>query len=133
MTTNETIEELKAALSELESDEGLERFVEGHGLQSRFFAFSWRSEHLEIDFKLPYARVLSDEEEQSLDIARIGAAIRIAILLLALSDKGTLLAEGEESISVDIDESDSWYSVFGGDGEVIDSGDDMEALVACIV
>ena len=31
----ETINELKAALAELESDEGLEMFVEGHGLQSR--------------------------------------------------------------------------------------------------
>ena len=34
----ETIDELKAALAELESDEGLEMFVEGHGLQSRYFA-----------------------------------------------------------------------------------------------
>ena len=44
----ETINELKAALAELESDEGLEMFVEGHGLQSRYFAFhgsrtNWRS------------------------------------------------------------------------------------------
>ena len=40
----EAINELKAALVELESDEGLEMFVEGHGLQSRYFAFSWQSD-----------------------------------------------------------------------------------------
>ena len=79
----ETIHELKAALAELESDEGLEMFVEGHGLQSRYFAFSWQADGLEIGYNLPYARVLSDEDSQKLDAARIGAAIRLAILLLA--------------------------------------------------
>jgi hypothetical protein len=39
MDNEETIEELRAALAELESGEGLLRFVEGHGLQSRVFAF----------------------------------------------------------------------------------------------
>ena len=62
---DETIEELKAALAELESEDGLERFVGGHGLQSRFFAFEWRGERLEIDFDLPYARVLSGEGVQT--------------------------------------------------------------------
>ena len=51
----EAINELKAALAELESEEGLEMFVEGHGLQSRYFAFSWQSDELEIDYNLPYA------------------------------------------------------------------------------
>ena len=37
----ESIAELKAALEELESGEGLSRFVGGHGLMSRMFAFSW--------------------------------------------------------------------------------------------
>ena len=55
----ETINELKAALAELESDDGLEMFVEGHGLQSRYFAFSWQSDELEIDYNLPYARSVS--------------------------------------------------------------------------
>ena len=91
----ETINELKAALAELESEEGLEMFVEGHGLQSRYFAFSWQSDGLEIEYSLPYARVLSDEGEQKLDAARIGAAIRLAILLLASSSGGALLHDGE--------------------------------------
>ena len=56
MDNEETIEELRAALAELESGEGLSRFVEGHGLQSRFFAFSWKSEGLSIDFNLPCGR-----------------------------------------------------------------------------
>ena len=60
----ETINDLKAALAELESDEGLEMFVEGHGLQSRYFAFSWQSGELEIDYNLPYARVLSGDDIQ---------------------------------------------------------------------
>ena len=60
----ETINDLKAALAELESDEGLEMFVEGHGHQSRYFAFSWQSGELEIDYNLPYARVLSGDDIQ---------------------------------------------------------------------
>ena len=99
----ETINELKAALAELESDEGLEMFVEGHGLQSRYFAFSWQSDELEIDYNLPYARVLSDEDAQKLDAARIGAAIRLAILLLASSSGGALLHDGE-----DVDSGEEW-------------------------
>ena len=130
MDSTEMIEDLRAALAELESGEGLGRFVEGHGLQSRFFAFSWHSDNLVIECTLPYARVLSSEDEQSLDSARIGVAIRLAILLLASSAKGTLLADGEELISVNTDESGARYSVLGRDGEVMDSGEDLEPLVA---
>ena len=127
----EAINELKAALVELESDEGLEMFVEGHGLQSRYFAFSWQSDELEIDYNLlPYARVLSDEEEQKLDTARIGAAIRLAILLLATSSSGTLLHDGEASLSVTADETGASYSIVGPDGEEIDSSEDWEPLIA---
>ncbi|MBO7686462.1 MAG: hypothetical protein J6V72_08765 [Kiritimatiellae bacterium] len=126
----ETINELKAALAELESDEGLEMFVEGHGLQSRYFAFSWQSDELEIDYNLPYARVLSDEEEQKLDTARIGAAIRLAILLLATSSSGTLLHDGEASLSVTADETGASYSIVGPDGEEIDSSEDWGPLIA---
>ena len=111
----ETINELKAALAELESDEGLEMFVEGHGLQSRSFAFSWQSDELEIDYNLPYARVLSDEEEQKLDAARIGAAIRLAILLLATSSSGALLHDGETTLFVTADEAGASYSIVGTD------------------
>ncbi len=119
----ETINELKAALAELESDEGLEMFVEGHGLQSRYFAFSWQSEGLEIEYNLPYARVLSDEDAQKLDASRIGAAIRLAILLLATLSSGALLHDGEASLSVTADDTGASYSIVGSDGEVVDSSD----------
>ena len=126
----ETINELKAALAELESDEGLEMFVEGHGLQSRYFAFSWQSEGLEIEYNLPYARVLSDEDAQKLDASRIGAAIRLAILLLATSSSGALLHDGESSLSVTADDTGASYSIVGSDGEVVDSSDEWEPLIA---
>ena len=126
----EAINELKAALAELESDEGLEMFVEGHGLQSRYFAFSWQSEGLEIDYNLPYARVLSDEDAQKLGASRIGAAIRLAILLLATSSSGALLHDGESSLSVTADDTGASYSIFGSDGEVVDSSDEWEPLIA---
>ena len=126
----EAINELKAALAELESEEGLEMFVEGHGLQSRYFAFSWQSDELEIDYNLPYARVLSDEDAQKLDASRIGAAIRLAILLLASSSSGALLHDGEASLSVTADDTGASYSIVGSDGEVVDSGDEWEPLVA---
>ena len=126
----EAINELKAALAELESDEGLEMFVEGHGLQSRYFAFSWQSEGLEIEYNLPYARVLSDEDAQKLDASRIGAAIRLAILLLATSSSGALLHDGEASLSVTADDTGASYSIVGSDGEVVDSSDEWEPLIA---
>ena len=126
----ETINELKAALAELESEEGLEMFVEGHGLQSRYFAFSWQSDELGIEYNLPYARVLSDEDAQKLDAARIGAAIRLAILLLATSSSGALLHDGETTLFVTADEAGASYSIVGTDDEVIDSGEDWEPLIA---
>ena len=126
----EAINELKAALAELESDEGLEMFVEGHGLQSRYFAFSWQSEGLEIEYNLPYARVLSDEDAQKLDASRIGAAIRLAILLLATSSSGALLHDGEASLSVTAYDTGASYSIVGSDGEVVDSSDEWEPLIA---
>ena len=126
----EAINELKAALAELESEEGLEMFVEGHGLQSRYFAFSWQSDELAIDYNLPYARVLSDEDAQKLDAARIGAAIRLAILLLATSSGGALLHDGEASLSVTADESGARYSIVGTDGEDVDSSEDWGPLIA---
>ena len=60
-TREETITALTAALAELEGGEGLSRFVGGHGFMSRRFEFAWREPTLEIDFSLPYARVLADE------------------------------------------------------------------------
>ena len=130
MDNEETIEELRAALAELDSGEGLSRFVEGHGLQSRVFAFSWESEGLSIDFELPCERVLSDEEDQALDAARVGAALRMAILLLLVAAEGKLLAEGEAGISVSADEDGARYAIVGPDGEEIDAGEDWDPLVA---
>ena len=130
MDNEETIEELRAALAELESGEGLSRFVEGHGLQSRVFAFSWESEGLSIDFELPCERVLSDEEDQALDAARVGAALRMAILLLSVAAEGKLLAEGEARISVSADADGARYAIVGPDGEEIDAGEDWDPLVA---
>ena len=126
----ETIDELKAALAELESGDGLERFVEGHGIQSRFFAFAWSEPALRIDFRLPCARVLSDEETQAEDAAAAGAAIRMAILLLVASAGDKLLADDEASLSVTADEGGWNYETRSPDGEIVDSGDDWEPLVA---
>lgn len=130
MDVRETIEELRAALAELESGEGLSRFVEGHGLQSRVFVFSWESEELSIDFVLPCERVLSDEEERALDAIRVGSALRLAILLLSAAAEGRLLAEGEAGLSVAADEDGVRYAVSGPDGGVIDEAEDWDPLVA---
>ena len=130
MDNQEAIEELRAALAELESGEGLSRFVEGHGLQSRVFVFSWESEELSIDFELPCGRVLSDEEERALDAVRVGSALRLAILLLAAAAEGRLLAEGEADLSVAADEDGVRYAVSGPDGGVIDEAEDWDPLVA---
>ena len=117
-------------MAELDSGDGLVRFVEGHGLQSRFFAFSWQSDELRIDFSLPYARVLSDEDAQNLDSARIGAAIRMAILLLVAASEGVLLCDGEAAVSVSTDESGTRYAIVGADGGELDSGEDWDPLIA---
>lgn len=125
----ETIERLKEAMAEMETEDGLVSFVEGHGVQSRFFAFSWRSDDLEINFRLPFARVLSVEEEQELDKARIGAAIRLAVLLLNSDEAGKLLQDGESTISVYADDSGAGYSVVDAEGAEVDSGEGFEPLV----
>ncbi len=75
-TREDVIAELRAALVELEGGAGLSLFVGGHGLMSRRFEFSWSEPTLDINFQLPYARVLADEESQKEDDAEIGAAIR---------------------------------------------------------
>lgn len=129
-SADETIEELKAAIAELESGEGLTRFVEGHGLQSRAFVFSWHAGHLAIDFRLPYARVLSRDETQAEDAARLGAALRLAILLISADGEGKLLSEGEDMLSVRADEGSLGYTVTDAQGETLDFGDSWDSLVA---
>ena len=91
----ESIAELKAALEELESGEGLSRFVGGHGLMSRMFEFSRSEPTLEIDFRLPYARVLMDEESQKADEAENSMAI---LLLTAEGQK----SESPEKLSLNV-------------------------------
>ena len=126
----ETAEALRFALAELESGEALSDFVEGHGLQSRYFVFSWQSDWLSISYRLPYARVLSGEDEMSLDNARIGAAIRMAILLLASDSGESFLHDGEAELSVEAGEFGVRYAITGPDGEEIDSADDWQSLVS---
>ena len=121
----EAVEELRAAFAELESGEGLTRLVGGHGIQSRGFEFEWSEPALEISFRIPYARVLSDEASQKDDEEEIGAAIRMAILLLA-----TVERRGESSqISVSCDDRGTTYAVYGAEGEIEDSGTDWGPLV----
>ena len=119
------IEELRAAIAEIESGAGLTRLVGGHGLQSRVFEFEWREPLLEIDFRLPYGRVLSDEESQKNDDAEIGAAIRMALLLLAMAGK----TDDASRIEVSCDDRDTTYAVYAPDGTLEDSGTDWTPLV----
>lgn len=59
---DEAIDQLKTAIKELESGEGLSALTGGHGLQSRTFEFFWTTPTLEISYTMPYARVLDDDE-----------------------------------------------------------------------
>ena len=130
MDTKETIVKLRETLADLEAGEGPAEFVEGHGLQSHAFRFLWSGDALSIDFDLPCGCALSSEDDQSADVARIGAAIRMAMLLLMAQDEGTLLQDGEASISISAGRSGERYSIYAKDGEVVDSGDDWSPLVA---
>ena len=126
----EAIAELNSAIAELESENGLETFVEGHGLQSRYFRFSWDEPALEIDFRLPYARVLSDEDGQRTDEAWIGAACRLAVFLLTISGNKHLLSDSEKRLSVTADEFGERYELYGPDGEILDSDNGWDTLLA---
>ena len=127
-TREDAIAALNAAFAELEGGEGLSRFVGGHGLMSRRFEFEWREPALEIDFRLPYARVLSDEESQKDDDAEVGAAIRMAILLLTVEGRKIDGGDGM-ALSVWLDETGAGYSIRDEQGELVDSGDDWSGLV----
>ena len=121
----EAIEELRAAFAELESGEGLTRFAGGHGIQSRVFEFVWREESLEISFRLPYGRVLLDEASQKEDDEEIGAAIRMAILLLTTAGG----REPSSRLEVSCDDHGASYAIYGADEEIEDSGTDWAPLV----
>ena len=119
------VEDLKAALSELESGAGLTRFVGGHGLQSRVFEFEWDEPALGIRFRMPCGRLLSDEESQKEDEEEIGAAIRMAILLLTMAVR----PDAESQIEVSCNDGGTAYAVYAADGEIEDSGTDWATLV----
>ena len=121
----EAVEELRAAFAEIESGEGLTRLVGGHGIQSRVFEFEWSEPALEISFRIPYARVLSDEASQKADDEEIGAAIRMAILLL--TSAGRLASVSRMEVSCD--DRGTTYAVYGAEGEREDSGTDWAPLV----
>ena len=121
----EAVEELRAAFAELESGEGLTRLVGGHGIQSRVFEFEWSEPALEISFRMPYARVLSDEASQKDDDEEIGAAIRMAILLLTAAGR----MESVSRIEVSCDDRGTTYAVYAAGGELEDSGTDWGPLV----
>ena len=126
-TREETIAGLNAALAELEGGEGLSLFVGGHGFMSRSFEFNWSEPNLEIDFRLPYARVLADEESQNDDDAEIGAAIRMAILLMTVEAQKS--SEEGMHVSVWARDTATGYSIRDGEGELVESGDDWSGLV----
>ena len=121
----EAVEELRAAFAEIESGDGLTRLVGGHGIQSRVFEFEWSEPALEISFSIPYARVLSDEASQKDDDEEIGAAIRMAILLLSTVGR----QESVSRISVSCDDRGTTYAVYDADGGLEDSGADWAPLV----
>ena len=121
----DAVEELRAAFAELESGEGLTRLVGGHGIQSRVFEFEWSEPALEISFRIPYARVLSDETAQKEDDEEIGAAIRMAILLLSTVGR----MESASRIAVSCDDRGTSYAIYNAEGELEDSGTDWSPLV----
>jgi hypothetical protein len=121
----DAVEELRAAFAELGAGEGLTRLVGGHDVQSRVFEFEWSEPALEISFQIPYARVLSDEESQKDDDAEIGAAIRMAILLMTTAGR----IGSASRIEVSCDDRGTSYAVYAEDGELEDSGTDWSPLV----
>ena len=104
----EAVEELRTAFAEIESGEGLTRLVGGHGIQSRVFEFEWSEPALEISVRSPYARVLSDEAAQKADDEEIGAAIRMAMLLLSTVER----LESASRITVSCDDRGTAYAVY---------------------
>ena len=125
-----TIDELHGALAQLESGEGLSRFVEGHGLNSNYFSFSWSEPTLDIDIELPYACVLTEADEQADDDAEISASIRMAILLLIAAGNGTLLQDGEARLSVFNDGDSIGWTVYGTDDDILDDAEEWDSLAA---
>ena len=79
----------------------------------------------EPDKKKAYARVLSDEATQKEGDAEIGAAIRMAILLLTMVGR----MESASRIEVSCNDRGTAYAVYAADGELDDSGTDWAPLL----
>ena len=124
------MDDLRAELEGFEAGEGLSRFTGGHGLQSNVFRFSWDEPMLRIDLELPYACVLSEDEQQADDDAEISASMRMAILLLSAAEKGTLLLDGEARLVVTHDDDDLWWGVYDADGNLLDESEKWDSLAA---
>ena len=100
----EAIAALENALEEIESGGGLSTFVEGHGLQSHRFRFEWSEPLLHISYDLPTGRVLSSEDDQKADDAEVGAAIRLALVLLRAFENGKPESFEDGTLSVSCDD-----------------------------
>lgn len=125
------LDRLKTAIREIESGQPLSDLEGGHGIQSRTFEFAWKTPTLEIAFSMPYDRVLDDDETRQTDDDAIGAACRLAILLIEADAAGTLLAEGETALRASFDRlSGAAYRTTGPDGAVVDAADDWAPLAA---
>jgi len=125
----EAIAGLEDALDEIESGEGLSTFVEGHGLQSRRFRFEWHEPSLQISYDLSTGRVLAPEDDQKADDAEVGAAIRLALVLLRAVQDGKTEAFEDGILRVECDESGARYAINAPDGSVIDEGNGWSGLV----
>lgn len=124
---NDSIAELSAIVKDKAA---AEPYIEGHGIQSCRFRFSWSDDVLSMDFDLPCCRILSDEEEQRSDDEEIAAACRMGMLLLLAREGGTLLTEGEDRLEVSCDEDGIHYLIRDPDGATLDEGDDWNILTA---
>lgn len=127
---NRAFNALRADLDGIAAGEGPSRFAAGHGLQSRVFRFEWREPSLEIDFALPFARLLSDAESQREDDAELCASIRMALLLLAAAEAGSLLEDGESRLRVSHDGRRAVWSALGPDGAPVCRNGDWDTLIA---
>ena len=126
----EAIAGLENALNEIESGEGLSTFVEGHGLQSHRFRFEWNEPLLQISYDLPTGRILSPEEDQKMDDAEAGAAIRLALVLLRAFENGTPQEFEDGTLSVSCDDDGAHYEILAEDGSVIDAEEGWSGLAS---
>ena len=119
----DTINRLSQTLAALEAGEELSHYIAGHGFQSRYFSFSWQDAMLSIDIHLPYGLLLSNADTQTNSELSLGVALRMAILLLTAQNLG------EGRLEVFCDDTGVRYSIYDGDGNVADSGNDWKPLV----